>query len=664
MKKHRISILLSRCILLGCLLMGCLLTFPGNIFCAENQGRRLNPEPERFVTIDFNNVDINVLIKFISELSGRNFVVDNRVKGKVTIISPKKISVKEAYRVFESVLEVHGFTTIKAGKITKIIPAPDARSKNIETRLKKESGVPEDKVVTQLISLTYANADEVKRLFSPLISKSSVMLAYAPTNILIVTDVYSNILRLMRIVKAIDVGGMGQEITILPLKYADAGKAVKTLSSIFKVTKKTAKGVTPKTLELVADERTNAIVVLASEIETIRIKALLALLDKEVPKGEEKLRVYYLENANAEDLAKVLQTILSKQTGQVKKGKKEPALVSEGVRITADKATNSLIIMAQKEDYAVLEDIIKQLDIPRLMVYLETLIMEVNVDKDFNLGVEWQAGGTSAYQGKDIVYGGGSGKGGSIPGLSAVTYPLGLSLGIIGDGITAGGVTFPSIAAFINAHQKDKDVHILSTPQILTKDNEEAKIYVGKNVPFQTRSGSSSASTDVYTSYEYKDVGITLKITPQISKDRLVSLKIAQEISKLDELATNTDDRPTTLKRTIDTTVVVKDKNTIVIGGLIDTNATVTVNKVPLLGDIPLLGALFRSTSRASEKTNLFIFLTPHVLYGPEEATDFLNSKKEHIKRIEEGNVKLYKEFKTVIPENEPAPEKPSAGEE
>lgn len=205
-------------LLLSILLVGSPFGLGGDLYGAESKNGTSRPAAERFVTIDFNNVDINVLIKFISELTGRNFVVDNRVKGKVTIISPKKISVKEAYRVFESVLEVHGFSTVPAGDITKIIPAPDARSKNIETRLKEESGLPEDKVVTQLIPLTYANADEIKKLFAPLISKSSVMLAYTPTNILIVTDVYSNILRLMSIVKAIDIEGMGHEITVLPLQ--------------------------------------------------------------------------------------------------------------------------------------------------------------------------------------------------------------------------------------------------------------------------------------------------------------------------------------------------------------------------------------------------------------------------------------------------------------
>ncbi len=626
-------------------LCACML-FSSTLPAAGKPETRPRVNAERFVTIDFNNVDINVFIKFISELTGRNFVVDNRVKGKVTIISPKKISIKEAYRVFHSVLEVHGFTTLKAGEITKIIPSPDARSKNIETRLKVQSGAPEDRVVTQLIPLTYASADEIKRLFAPLISKSSIMLSYNPTNILIITDVYSNILRLMRIIKAIDVEGMGHEISVLPLNYADAPTIVKTLSAIFKVRKKSAKGVAPKTMQFVADDRTNSIVVLASEIETARAKALISMLDKEVPKGKEKLRVYYLENATAEDLAKVLQTILSKQGGSVKKGKKEAPVVSEHVRITADKATNSLIIMASQDDYQVLEDIIKKLDIPRAMVYLEALIMEVNFDKDFDLGVEWMASGTGAYNGKNLAYSGGSGKGGVIPGMSATSYPTGLAMGIIGEGITVGGITFPSISAFVSAYQKDKDVHILSTPQILTKDNEEAKITVGKNVPFQTRSGSTSSSTDIYSSYEYRDVGITLKITPQISKDNFVSLKISQEISKIDELATilTTAERPTTLKRTIETTVVVEDKNTIVIGGLIDTISSETITKVPLLGDIPLLGVLFRSKSISTEKTNMFVFLTPYILSEPGEAKKLLNEKRAHIESVTPKSIKLYRE--------------------
>ena len=605
---------------------------------------------DRFVSIDFNDVDINVFIKFISELTGKNFVVDQRVKGKVTIISPEKISLKETYKVFESVLEVHGYTTVKAGKVIKIVPSRDARSKNIETRLKEELASPEDKIVTQLIPLEYADPDEIKRLFAPMISKSSVILAYPPTNMMIVTDVYSNIKRLLRILKVIDVAGIGQELSVIPLEFADAQNLVKLLDSVFKTREKAKKRVIGKEARFVTDERTNTIVLLASEDDTVRIKKLIAMLDKEVPRGKEKIRVYYLENATAEELAKVLQELPAKQRGHIK-GKKESPVLSEKVRITPDKATNSLIIMADKDDYLVLEEIIKKLDIPRAMVYIECLIMEVNVSKDFKLGTEWQAGGKTGYDGKTGFFGGGFG-GGSDDGYDnigkmvdpvtgAVSLPAGFSLGVLGEFVQIGDIIFPNLAAVIQAYKKDKDVHILSTPQILTTDNEEANITVGKNIPYQTKSAAEGA-TDTYSSYEYRDVGITLKITPQISKDRMVRLNIAQEVTKLETPIG--DPRPTTLTRTINTTVIVKDKNTVVIGGLIDDSFSNTEYRVPCLGDIPVLGWAFKSMSKSSEKTNLFVFLTPHVIKNPVEADKVYKKKKDQIDKIKEGNIKMYKE--------------------
>ena len=612
-----------------------------------------NKEVERFVSIDFNDVDINVFIKFISELTGKNFVVDKRVKGKVTIISPTKISVKEAYKVFESVLEVHGYTAVKTDKITKIIPAPDARSKNIETRFKDELASPEDKIVTQIISLTYADSDEIKRLFAPMISKSSVILSYPPTNMLIVTDVYSNIIRLVRILKAIDITGIGQEISVIPLEFSDATKLVKILSSIFKTTVKSKKKDPDKVVTFVADERTNTIVLLASENDTVRIKKLVKLLDMEVPRGKEKIRVYYLENATAEDLAKVLQELPAKQRSSAK-GKKKAPLISGDVIIKADKATNSLIIMADKDDYLVIEEIIKKLDIPRAMVYIECLIMEVNVNKEFNLGTEWQAGGKTSYDGKTGFFGGGFGGGGEsnysnigkmVPdtGAGAVSFPSGFSLGVFGEFVQIGDIIFPNLAAVIQAYKKDKDVHILSTPQILTTDNEEASITVGKNIPYITRQDTTDAGTD-YSNYEYKDVGITLKITPQISKDRMVRLNISQEVTKLE--SSSGEFRPTTLKRTIDTTVIVKDKNTVVIGGLIDDSFSNIAYMVPCLGNIPVIGWAFKSMSKSSEKTNLFVFLTPHVIKNPAEADKVYKKKKDQIDKIKEGSIKMYKEKK------------------
>ena len=612
-------------------------------------------DSQRFISIDFNNVDINVFIKFISELTSRNFVVDQRVRGKVTIISPSRISVKEAYKVFESVLEVHGFTAVKAGEVTKIIPSPDARSKDIETLLKKEARSPEDKVVTQLVPLKYASADEIKRLFAPLVSKSSVILSYPPTNMLIITDVLSNIQRLLRILNTIDVAGMGQELSVIPLEHADATKFIKILDSIFQEKRKTRVPSAFSVPKFVADERTNTLIVLASEVETLRIKRLINMLDRETPRGKGKIHVYYLENAKAEDLAKVLQEIPTKQGA--KPGPQKGSFVSENVKITADKATNSLIIIADKEDYQVMDNIIKKLDVPRSMVYIESLIMEVNVTKQFSLGVQWQAGGQTNIGGKDAAFGGGFSPETAIVSQLSTTLPnpSGFSLGVFSEAITVGGITFPNLLAVINAFKKDQDVHILSTPQILTTDNEEASITVGKSVPFQTRAAATTTNlVDQYSYYEYKDVGITLKITPQISHDRMVRLNISQESTKLDQQAnTVSSDRPTTFKRTIDTTVIVKNGNTVVIGGLIDNSFTNTEFKTPCLGDIPLLGELFKTTSTGNDKTNLFIFITPHVVQNPEEAQALLNSKKDEVQEITGGKIEMYKNTIT-IPGNNP----------
>lgn len=608
---------------------------------ATDQKLKTTAETERLVAIDFNNVDINVFIKFISELTAKNFVIDDRIKGKVTIISPTKISVTEAYKVFESVLEVHGYTTISSGQVIKIVPAPDARSKNIETRLIEEAGSTEDKVVTQLIPLKYADSTEIKKLFAPLISKSSIILAYPPTNMLIVTDVYSNIKRLLRILNVIDVTGMGQELSVIPLQYANATEFAKILDSIFEPRRKAKAGDAGTTVKIVPDERTNAIVLLASEVDTLRINKLIQLLDREAPRGKGKIHVYYLENANAEELAKVLQAI-PVQTDAGSKAKRAPVILAK-VRITPDKATNSLIITGDKDDYQMLEDIILKLDIPRAMVYIESLIVEVLVDKDFNLGVQWQGGGKAKVGGKDAAVGGGF-----KPTTPIVTHPItslptpeGFSLGVFTEKITIAGIEFPNLSAIVQAYQKDKDVHVLSTPQILTTDNEEASITVGKNVPYQTRSAAESA-TETYSSYEYKDVGITLRITPQISRDRLIRLNLTLESTKLDELATTSADRPTTLKRSIDTTVIVKDKNTVVIGGLIDDSFTHTDYKVPCLGDVPGLGLLFKSTSKANEKTNLFVFLTPHVVENPAEAQELYKDKKEDVDKVKQGKIKMY----------------------
>ena len=607
-------------------------------------------EESKYVTIDFDNVDIRVFIKFISELTGRNFVIEKGVRGKVTIISPRKISVKETYKVFESVLEVHGFAAVPAGDIIKIIPSRDAKAKNIETRLKNEAISQEDKVITQIISLDFANPDELKKVLSPLISKSSVILSYPPTGMLVVTDVLSNIKRLLKITKALDIEGIGEQISVIPLQYASSQDITKSLSLIFEKSARKQKGTLAPPIKIVADDRTNTVITLASENDTYRIRQLIKLLDKEIPKGEEKVRVYRLQNADAEELTKVLMNLPSKDSKTPQKGK--TPLLSKDIQIVPDKATNTLIITANRDDYSVLEGVIEKLDIPRPMVYIEALIMEVNVDKGFNLGVEWQAGEYVSSDGRTKVYGGGFSGGGQYSNITGVAtkglLPVGFSLGIFGEAIKIGDVLFPSLGAIFQAYQKDQDVHILSTPQILTLDNEEAEIYVGQNVAYQTRQETSQTDRD-YSSYEYKDVGVTLKITPQISQERFVRLKIFQEVTKLVTEAGQQSDRPTTLKRTAKTTVSIKDNNTIVIGGLIGDDVTNTEYKVPCLGNIPILGWLFKYQSKSREKRNLFIFITPHILENPTEAKALYKEKQEHINKVEEGVIKTYKRKKIGV---------------
>ncbi len=619
----------------------------------ENQNGR-----ERFVSIDFNDVDINVFIKFISELTHRNFIVDRRVKGKVTIISPSKISVSEAYKVFESVLEVHGYTTVQSGEVTKVIPAPDARTRDIDTLFQDDIRTPEDKVVTQLIPLRFADPDDIKRLFAPLVSKSSVILSYKPTNTLIITDVYSNILRLMNILKTIDVVGVGQEISVVPLENADAAKMERTLSTVFQAKRVAKKPPTAdETAKFVADERTNSVIILASEDQTLKIKRLISRLDKELPRGKEGIQVYYLRHATAEDLAKTLQSLSGKTGGTPEGGKKEIPIVSESVKITSDKATNSLIIQAEKDEYAVIEDIIQRLDIPRSMVYIEALIMEVDVTKGFGIGTEWIGGGEVEYgSDKEAWAGAGWAGGGDTPysilggiagaaATGAIGLPQGFTMGVFGETIEIGGLTFQNLGAVAQFYRRDSSTHILSTPQLLTTDNEEAFINVGKNVPYQTKTGTTSTS-ETYNTYEYRDVGITLKVTPQISEDRLIRLKIEQTLTKLDQAANTSDDeRPTTFKREVNTTVIVHDNNTIVIGGLIDDTFSESESKIPCLGDVPGLGWAFKSMNRGREKTNLFIFLTPHVVKNPEEAAVILEQKQREVSTLdEEGGIKLYYE--------------------
>ncbi|PKN52906.1 MAG: type II secretion system protein GspD [Deltaproteobacteria bacterium HGW-Deltaproteobacteria-13] len=629
---------------------------------------------KKYVTIDFDNVDIGVLVKFVSELTGKNFIIDDKVKGKVTVISPKKIPVEDVYKVFLSVLEVNGFAVVPAGNMTKIIPASSAREKSLETRIKNEPGAAEDRMITQIVSLERANPDEVKRVLDPIISKSSSVLSYPPAGILVITDYLSNIKRLQEIISALDVEGAGDQISYIPLQNASASEVVKSLGTVFQQRQGRATAI-----KVVADSRTNSIILLASVADTEVVRKLVAMMDKDVPRGESNIQVYRLQNSIAEDLAKVLNSI--KDSGSTASAAGSTAVaqkvvipvISKNVQVVPDKATNTLVIMAEREDYKVLENIIKQLDVPRAMVYIEALIMEVNANKAFNLGVEWRglmdtgkiSGSDMTGQSAAFIGSGGAGTTSNpgayniLGGLTNTAFPSGFSMGIVGAGITIGGILFPNIGAVVQAYKTDSEVSILSTPQIMTLDNEEAEINVGSNVPYITRQDSSSTTTTNtvnYNTYEYKDVGVILNITPHINEENFIRLKISQQVTKV---TSGTDKgTPTTLKRTAKTTVVVKDKDTIVIGGLVGDSTQDNTYKVPLFGDIPLLGWLFKTNSTSREKTNLYVFLTPHIVRTQKDAAELYQGKRETMGEVVEGIIKLNDKSSEANPLYAPAPAK------
>jgi general secretion pathway protein D len=608
-----------------CLVLNCTINaeeLPRPLSGADQNG-------QRFITIDFDNVDIQLFIKYISELTGKNFVVDRAVQGNVTILSPTKISEDEAYRVFQSVLEVHGFTTVEAGSVIKILPSARARSENVQMLNTGATDNPQDKIVTQLVLLKHSSPDDIKKVLAPLVSQTSVLISHAPSGMLIITETMSNIQKLLAIIKVLDVESREDEVAFIPLVNASAETISKILTNVYQknATQQRAGAArqSSDSVMVVPYDRVNALIVVANKNELKRVKRLIAVLDTEVQRAEGDIRVYYLQNATAVDLAKVINDLpetLEKEG--VPLGK--VAAISKDVRVMADAETNSLIIRASKDEYMVLEDVIKQLDIPRRMVYLEALIMEVDADKNFEVGVEWATDGRSSA--KTRVVSGFSGSNGYIDdgGDFSGVLKSGFTAGVLKQGLKIGGVTFTDISAVIKAYKSDSDVNVISTPQVLTMDNKKAEISVGENIPFIT-SQNTTASTQDYTQYEYKDVATKLSITPHINQSNVLRLEIETEVVRLKD-PTATTDTPSTLKRTANTTVILNDKSTVVIGGIIGHDASESNYKVPLLGDIPVLGWLFRTHSTTSKKTNMFIFITPRIVRNPAQSSAVTLSKE------------------------------------
>lgn len=637
------------------------ISFVGSGAYAAKLAEKGFEEEGKQVTMDFRDVEIGTLVKFIGELTGKNFIVDERVKGRVTVISPTKISVPEAYKVFESILEVHGFATVPSGKVIKVLPATEARGKSITTKVGTEVLPSADTMITQIIPIRYASVGDVKTLFTPLVSKESLLVAYQPTNTLIVTDALSNINRLLKILKEVDVPGYSFDLAVIPLQYAAAEAVSRELKTLFEG-KAASGGAAPRPkgeeadvgvregFKIIPDERTNSLIVLATAQSIEMIKGIVEKLDQEVPRGKGNIHVYYLQNAVAEDLAKIL-TGVAKEAGDTKGGataaKAPLAFLGDKISILADKTTNSLIISASPQDYAVVEEVIKKLDIARAQVYVEALIAEVTLEKVTQLGVEWNMTTTSSSNSYKPY---GQSNFGMLDALEKGALNgliLGVSKGLI---TTSGGGSFADLKALLNFYGADTDVNVLSAPKLLTTDNEEAQIVVGEERPF-LKSAQTSLDTTTPTqvqlqTWDYKDVGITMKITPHISKGKLLRLNIFTEITAFEGDVQGLTGAAITTKRQATTSVVVEDGSTVVIAGLIRDDKNASINKIPILGDIPLLGWLFKNRSQTKTKTNLLIFITPHIVTSAEDLRKLSEEEQERREQhIEEHNKEQKKAF-------------------
>jgi general secretion pathway protein D len=649
----------------------------------KNEGKKSKGKTQ-YVTMDFDGMEISMLVKFIADITKKNFIIDNNVTGKVSVVSPRKMTIDEAYKVFESILEVNGFTTVKTGNIIKVVKSSDAVTKGIETQTSLSASV-QDRLVTQIIQLKYADAEDVKNLITPLVSKSSSqIMSYPLSNLLIVTDTVSNLKKIMDIIKVIDVKGNAQDVKILRLEHASATDLSNKLNQILSgaTTDPNARTAarrmpgataTKEPAKILPYERTNSLIVVANAQDLKDIAALITELDIPTPSGKEDIHVYYLQNATAEEMAKVLSAMPSLTSPDASpKGGMQPAAVAsstsqqQNFKISPDKSTNSLIIFADPYTYENIVETIRYLDIPRKQVFVEAFIMEVNTNYTFEIGVKW-----SFFN--DFKYDNGKKTGAWFARTSDTSisspsdFPAGPLLGVIGQAITLnkGGteITLPNMASFINAVEDDQQVHIIAKPQIITMDNKQAEIKVGKNVPYVTREDTDSTNINrTVRTYDYRDVGVTLKLTPQINQEGGVRMEIFQELTQLVPGTGADKYAPSTFKRSASTSVMVKDGETMVIGGLIGDNLTLGNSKVPMLGDIPLLGYFFKTLDRNREKTNVYIFITPRVI-DTVEKSDALYRKKYGEVKSAASKLRQEKSTEMSVGKDEvpPSPKSPSS---
>ena len=631
------------------------------------------------ITLNLKDADINALIGTVAEVTGKNFIVDPRVKGKVTVISSRAMDREEVYQVFLSILKVHGFAAVPSGPIIKILPDVSAKQDSIPS-VGDEAPGHGDEMVTRVVQVDNVAAAQLVPILRPLVPQQGHLAAYPATNVLIMSDRAENVSRLVNIIRRIDKVS-DSEIEVIRLEYASAAEVVRILNAISRAQPAQAKGAAAQAQALVADERTNSVLLGGDRSNRLRLRAIISHLDTPLERGG-NTKVIYLKYATAADLVETLRGVGESQGEETKKGAAAATRnIGKELDIQADESTNSLVITAPPALMRSLEAVIRQLDIRRAQVLVDAIIAEIGENRARELGVQWAvfdfSGTTTPLGGTNFTNTGTnlSTIGQGIIDQQLVPLTPGLSFGV--GKIGGGGVNF---AAVVNALAGDADVNILSTPSLVTLDNEEAEIIVGQNVPFVTGSftntGAAAGSVNPFQTVQREDVGITLKVKPQINEGNSIVMEITQEVSTISNDAQAVD--LITNKRNIKTNVLVDDNHLVVLGGLIEDRVRESEQKVPLLGDIPYLGALFRSKSVNRDKVNLMVFLHPTILRDNETADRHTNAKYNYIRAMQlqkdnEGVPLMYgkgaphmppiEELLELPPPFEVPPAAPSAGQ-
>lgn len=571
---------------------------------------------EQTWTVNFKETDIHELIRFVGKASGKTMIIDPKVKGKVQVISAKPVNRDELYELFLSILEVHGFAAVESGAVTRIIPSKDARSSPVPV-VSKFANSQSSEVITEVIQLENISAAKLIPVLRPLAPQQAHMAAYAPSNAIIISDTTANITRIKKVIQSIDLSAV-QKTDIVALEHASAEEVVRMLGQLNK--SESVKGQAEvKKIIMVSDKRTNSVLVSGDELERQRVKSLIKYLDTPLAQSG-NVKVIYLEYAQAKDLSEVLTKVVQNMERMSQKDKTKASAANSSATIEADEGTNSLIVTAEADVMQSLLAVIERLDIRRAQVLVEAIIVEMSYDNGQDLGVEWlfvdDKGGygssTNAGLGGAIAAATFDADGDAGDTRAGVASAISQAAGqVLGFGKLDDDLSFNVV---INALNNNTDANILSTPSILTLDNEEASIVVGESIPFVTGSftstGTGSSNPDnPFQTVERENVGITLKVTPQINEGDSLIMEISQEVSNVVPTSEVLNSNLITSERKIETKILADNGQTIVLGGLIDDQVTEINNKVPFLGDIPVLGALFRSTSTTVSKKHLFVFL-------------------------------------------------------